>query len=80
VHGPAQALESLAPLDALPALRAYAPFFAVRGELLRQAGRRREAAMCFEQALACPCSEPQRRYFARLASRLQGVATAAAGR
>lgn len=69
VRGPAEALESLAPLTKGRGLRGYAPFFAVRGELLRQAGRRAEAAACFEQALACPCSEPQRRYLARLASR-----------
>lgn len=74
VHGPAAALESIAPLSARRELRDYAPFYAVRGELLRQAGRREEAARCFEQALACPCSEPQRRYFARLASRLRGAA------
>lgn len=74
VDGPRAALESLAPLDALDELRTYAPFFAARGELLRQAGRRDEAARSFEQALACPCSEPQRRYFEKLAARLRGGA------
>lgn len=71
VDGPARALDSVASLAARPELRAYAPYFAVRGELLRQAGRREEAARSFEQALRCPCSVPQRRYFARLASNLR---------
>jgi RNA polymerase sigma-70 factor (ECF subfamily) len=72
VRGPAAGLETLAPLAARRELRDYAPFHAVRGELLRQAGRRAEAVSCFERALGCPASEPQRRYFARLASRLRG--------
>ena len=73
VDGPVRALESLAPLATRPELRAYAPYFAVRGELLRQAGRREEAARSYEQALRCPCSEPQRRYFVKLAARLRGA-------
>jgi RNA polymerase sigma-70 factor (ECF subfamily) len=73
VHGPEPALASLAGLEKDRALADYAPHFAVRGELLRQAGRRREAAASFERAAACPGSRPQRLHLARLAERLRAA-------
>jgi RNA polymerase sigma-70 factor (ECF subfamily) len=71
VHGHAAALGVLDSLAGQKALRRYAPYYAVRGELLREAGRRAEAATCFERALACPASEPQRRHFARVLAALR---------
>jgi RNA polymerase sigma-70 factor (ECF subfamily) len=71
VHGPAAGLAALEPLATDSALRGYAPYHAVLGELLRQAGRRDDAALSFERALACPASEPQRRHFARAVASLR---------
>ena len=71
VHGPAAGLAALEPLGTDSALRGYAPYHAVLGELLRQAGRREDAALSFERALACPASEPQRRHFARAVASLR---------
>ncbi|MBI5434718.1 MAG: hypothetical protein HZA52_17935 [Planctomycetes bacterium] len=53
----------LAELDELqgdPLLARFYLFFAVRGELLRRAGRLDRAAADFERALELPCSEPER--------------------
>jgi RNA polymerase sigma-70 factor (ECF subfamily) len=53
----------LAELDALdgdPQLARFYLFFAVRGELLRRAGRFERAAADFERALELPCSAPER--------------------
>lgn len=73
VHGAAAGLDALLPLEGDASLQGYAPFHAARAELLRQAGRNREAALAFERALACPVSEPQRRHLAREAARLGGA-------
>ena len=65
VHGPAQALAALEPLEGDPKLRHYHLLMAVRGHLLVELGRRTEAAVCFRAALECPCSEPERRFLRR---------------
>jgi RNA polymerase sigma-70 factor (ECF subfamily) len=62
VHGPAAALEAIAKLE----LPGYYLFLAVRGHLLLELGRGREAADCFRAALKCPCSEPERRFLRRM--------------
>jgi len=57
VRGPAAALAALEPLT----LPGYHLLFATRAGLLVELGRRDEAASAYREALACPCSEPERR-------------------
>jgi RNA polymerase sigma-70 factor (ECF subfamily) len=61
VRGPAEALASIEPLG----LTGYYLFLAVRGHLLFDLGRFNEAADCFQRALECRCSEPERRFLRR---------------
>ena len=61
VRGAAEALTSIESLD----LPGYYLLLAVRGHLLLELGRNAEAAACFEEALACRCSEPERRFLHR---------------
>jgi len=65
VRGPAEALATLEPLESDSRLRDYYLLLAVRGHLLLGLGRWEEAAACFRAALACPCSEPERRFLRR---------------
>jgi RNA polymerase sigma-70 factor, ECF subfamily len=65
VRGPAEALAAIEPLTANPALREYYLLLAVRGHLLLELERREEAAACYEAALQCRCSEPERRLLRR---------------
>jgi RNA polymerase sigma-70 factor (ECF subfamily) len=65
VHGPAAALAALAPLERDRFLRRYHLLLAVRGQLLFELGRSTEAAEAFRSALACECSEPERRFLER---------------
>jgi RNA polymerase sigma-70 factor, ECF subfamily len=65
VRGPAEALDSIEPLERDPKLRDYYLLPAVRGHLLMELGRRAEAAVRFRAALECPCSEPERRFLKR---------------
>jgi RNA polymerase sigma-70 factor (ECF subfamily) len=65
VHGPAQALTLLRPLADDPKLQGYYLLSAVRGNLLLEMGEFSEAARCFEAALKCSCSEPERRFLQR---------------
>ena len=62
VHGAAEALRVIEPLEKDRALRNYYLRLAVRGHLLLELGRRAEARACFEKALDCQCSEPERRF------------------
>ena len=62
VHGPAEALATVEKLAGDPKLRGYYLLLAVRGHLLAELGRKSEAAACFQAALNCPCSEPERRF------------------
>jgi RNA polymerase sigma-70 factor, ECF subfamily len=65
VHGPADALAAVAPLDRDPKLRHYHLLLAVRGQLLLDLGRSHEAADAFRTALTCACTEPERRLLTR---------------
>lgn len=65
VLGPAEALASIEPLEKDPKLSDYYLRLAVRGHLLMEVGQRAEAASCFQAALKCPCSEPERRFLSR---------------
>jgi RNA polymerase sigma-70 factor (ECF subfamily) len=62
VQGPAEALKAL---PDSPKLQTYYLYQAVRGPLLQQLDRKPEAAEAFRRALACQCSEPERRFLAR---------------
>ena len=62
VQGPGEALAALAPLERDPKLRRYYLLLAVRGQLLLDLARVPEAAKAFRSALACPCSQPERRF------------------
>jgi RNA polymerase sigma-70 factor (ECF subfamily) len=57
VRGPEAALAALEPLT----LPGYHLLHATRAGLLVELGRRDEAASAYREALACPCSEPERR-------------------
>ena len=65
VHGAAQALEAIKPLEKDRTLRNYYLLLAVRGHLLLELARGAEAAECFRAALELPCSEPERRLLRR---------------
>ena len=62
VHGAAQGLAAIEPLDDSPDLRNYHHLLAVRGQFLLELGRYSEAADCYRDALQCRCSEPERRF------------------
>ena len=72
VYGPAQALAEIEALGDAPALQNYHLYLSVRGHLLQQLGRRREAGDCFRDALACHCSEPELRFLARKLAECEG--------
>ena len=65
VRGPSEALAAIEPLIANPLLREYYLLQAVRGHLLLELERREEAAACYQAALKCRCSEPERRLLRR---------------
>ena len=65
VHGPAEALAAIERLCENPQLHEYYLLLAVRGHLLLELDRREEAAACLREALACRCSEPERRFLRR---------------
>ncbi len=65
VHGAARGLETIEPLENDPKLRNYYLCLAVRGHLLHELNRVKEAAACFREALECPCSGPERRFLTR---------------
>jgi len=62
VEGPAAALDAVEALRDRRAVRDYHLYVAVRGHLLQQLGRTRDAAECFRSALDMRCSEPERRF------------------
>jgi RNA polymerase sigma-70 factor, ECF subfamily len=65
VQGAAAGLAALDPLDNNPMLRHYHLLMSVRGQLLLEVGRPAEARAAFEAALACDCSDPERRFLER---------------
>ena len=62
VHGAGRALRELTVLERERRLQDYYLVLAVRGHLLMELGRNREAAECFRAALQCRCSEPEKRF------------------
>jgi RNA polymerase sigma-70 factor (ECF subfamily) len=71
VAGPAAALASLDRLSGEPGMKHYYLLPAVRADFLRRLGRTAEAAASYLKALACPCSEPERRFLLRRIEQLQ---------
>jgi RNA polymerase sigma-70 factor (ECF subfamily) len=65
VQGAAAGLAALDPLDNNRMLRHYHLLMSVRGQLLLEVGRPAEARAAFEAALACECSDPERRFLER---------------
>ena len=65
VAGPAAALAALRPLNDEPALANYYLLPSVTGRLHAELGERPQATACYRQALALPCSEPERRFLQR---------------
>ncbi len=65
LEGAAAALPAVESLARDPALANYYLLPAVRGHLLLELGHRTEAAHAFQEALALPCSEPERRFLRR---------------
>ena len=60
VEGPAAALAEVTRLEREPALAGYHLLPSVKGALLLESGRPREAAKAFREALRHPCSEPEK--------------------
>jgi RNA polymerase sigma-70 factor (ECF subfamily) len=73
VRGPAEALAAIAPLLRHRQLREYHLLLATRGEFLLELGRRADAATAFRDALACACSDPERRFLERRLREAEGV-------
>jgi RNA polymerase sigma-70 factor (ECF subfamily) len=69
VHGAAAGLAALEPLNNSRMLRHYHLLMSVRGQLLLEVGRPTEARAAFEAALACECSDPERRFLERKLAR-----------
>jgi len=63
--GAAAGLSALDPLHNDPLLQHYHLLMSVRGQLLLGIGRPAEARAAFEAALACECSDPERRFLER---------------
>jgi RNA polymerase sigma-70 factor (ECF subfamily) len=61
VRGAEEALASIEQLT----LPGYYLLLAVRGHLLLDLGRRTEAVACFNEAMECRCTEPERRFLRR---------------
>jgi RNA polymerase sigma-70 factor (ECF subfamily) len=66
VRGPEEALREIESLEDEEVLRTYYLLYAVRGRLLNQMDSHKAAAMSFQRALECPCSEPERKFLQRM--------------
>jgi len=62
VHGPRAGLAAVDAIAGDAVLARYYLLHATRGELALEIGDRDRAAECFRAALACECSEPERRF------------------
>jgi RNA polymerase sigma-70 factor (ECF subfamily) len=69
-RGPKEGIEELEKINNHPALSNYYLWHATLGELWSELGDRKKAAGFYLKALACPCSEPERRF---LLKRLKAV-------
>jgi predicted RNA polymerase sigma factor len=67
-YGPDTGLTLLREIDAIPALRTYAPLPAARGDFLYRAGRLIEAGTKFERAAALTRNAPEKAFLLRRAA------------
>ena len=65
VKGPLKALAAVAAIEDDPSLANYYLLPSVKGRLLSELGDRAGAAACYREALARPCTEPERRFLLR---------------
>jgi RNA polymerase sigma-70 factor (ECF subfamily) len=65
LHGPQVGLAAVESIAGAPALARYYLLPATMGELARESGDAVRAAECYRAALACECSEPERRFLER---------------
>jgi predicted RNA polymerase sigma factor len=65
VSGAAAAEEALRAVEGEGSLASYAPLHAVAAEFAWRQAEPERAASLLERALACPASEPQRRFLER---------------
>ena len=65
VKGPGEALAAVAAIEDDPSLANYYLLPSVKGWLLSELGDRVGAAACYREALAHPCTEPERRFLLR---------------
>jgi RNA polymerase sigma-70 factor (ECF subfamily) len=70
VAGPMAALRELQPLERDPVLGDYYLLPSIKGRLLEELNRAADAAACYREALARPCSDPERRFLLRRLARL----------
>jgi RNA polymerase sigma-70 factor (ECF subfamily) len=75
LHGPEVGLAAVDSIADDPLLARYYLLPATMGELARESGDAARAAACFRAALACECSQPERRFLER---RLDEVTASAA--
>lgn len=71
VRGAEAGLAALAPLDSTTAMQGYYLLPAVRGRMLADLGRFLEAEQAFHAALACDCSQPERRFLKKQLEKAQ---------
>jgi RNA polymerase sigma-70 factor (ECF subfamily) len=71
-EGPETGLSLLAALEDDDAMQAYHLFYAARADLLRRCGRREEALLDYERALARVGNEPERRFLQKRIASLRG--------
>ncbi len=69
VEGPRAGLAALEEVADHPSLAGYYLLPATRADLLARLGEAKAAAESYRQALACPCSEPERRFLLRRLAR-----------
>ncbi|MFC8181988.1 MULTISPECIES: RNA polymerase sigma factor [Nocardiaceae] len=74
--GPAAGLMELDALADEPALQAYSPYHAARGDVLSRLGASSDAAICFERARTVAGSIPERDYLRRRADDARDAAGA----
>ena len=74
--GPAAGIAAIERVESDPALSRYYLLPAALGRLWREAGDVERAARYYEEALARPCSEPERRFLERQLTRCRRTATA----
>ena len=65
VKGPGEALAAVAAIEDDPSLANYYLLPSVKGRLLSELGDRTGAAAAYRDALARPCTEPERRFLLR---------------